>query len=233
MSDRFKITGEQKSLNHAKCVIAHSALMKKELVELYHIPENKIDVIYPPIDTDRFIKINEEERVKLREKLGFKKDEVIYLFPSTGHTRKGFDILKKYFEKTQLPIRLVVAGTPVEETPKISSLGFCKNMPELYQAADFTIMASQYEPFGLVGLESILSGTPIIFSENMGCLEVLQNEFGYTFSRENMNTLDDAIQKSVKQASEQEHRIHNPISCIRYNPSLSHHTQAILELIAK
>ena len=233
MSDRFKITGEQKSLNHAKCVIAHSALMKKELVELYHIPENKIDVIYPPIDTDRFIKINEEERVKLREKLGFKKDEVIYLFPSTGHTRKGFDILKKYFEKTQLPIRLVVAGTPVEETPKISSLGFCKNMPELYQAADFTIMASQYEPFGLVGLESILSGTPIIFSENMGCLEVLQNEFGYTFSRENMNTLDDAIQKSVKQASEHQHRILNPMDCIRYNPSLSHHTQAILELIAK
>ena len=233
MSDRFKITGEQKSLNHAKCVIAHSALMKKELVELYHIPENKIDVIYPPIDTDRFIKINEEERVKLREKLGFKKDEVIYLFPSTGHTRKGFDILKKYFEKTQLPIRLVVAGTPVEETPKISSLGFCKNMPELYQAADFTIMASQYEPFGLVGLESILSGTPVIFSKNMGCLEVLQHEFGYTFSRENMNTLDDAIQKSVKQASEHQHRILNPMDCIRYNPSLSHHIKAILELIAK
>ena len=233
ISDRFKIMGEQKSLNQSKYVIAHSALMKKELVELYHIPENKIDVIYPPIDTDRFIKINEEERVKLREKLGFKKDEVIYLFPSTGHTRKGFDILKKYFEKTQLPIRLVVAGTPVEETPKISSLGFCKNMPELYQAADFTIMASQYEPFGLVGLESILSGTPVIFSENMGCLEVLQHEFGYTFSRENMNTLDDAIQKSLKQASEHQHRILNPMDCIRYNPSLSHHIKAILELIAK
>ena len=233
ISDRFKIMGEQKSLNQSKYVIAHSALMKKELVELYHIPENKIDVIYPPINTDKFTQINEEERVKLREKLGFKKDEVIYLFPSTGHTRKGFDILKKYFEKTQLLIRLVVAGTPVEENPKISSLGFCKNMPELYQAADFTIMASQYEPFGLVGLESILSGTPVIFSENMGCLEVLQHEFGYTFSRENMNTLDDAIQKSVKQASEHQHRILNPMDCIRYNPSLSHHIKAILEVIAK
>ena len=233
ISDRFKIIGEQKSLNQSKYVIAHSALMKKELVELYHIPENKIDVIYPPINTDKFTQINEEERVKLREKLGFKKDEIIYLFPSTGHTRKGFEILKKYFEKTQLPIRLVVAGTPVEENPKISSLGFCKNMPELYQAADFTIMASQYEPFGLVGLESILSGTPVIFSENMGCLEVLQHEFGYTFSRENMDTLDDAIQKSVKQASEYQHRILNPMDCIRYNPSLNHHIKAILELIAK
>ena len=190
-------------------------------------------MIYPPINTDKFTQINEEERVKLREKLGFKKDEIIYLFPSTGHTRKGFDILKKYFEKIQLPICLVVAGRTVEENPKISSLGFCKNMPELYQAADFTIMASQYEPFGLVGLESILSGTPVIFSENMGCLEVLKNEFGYTFSRENISTLDEAIQKSVKQASEQLHRILNPMDCIRYNPSLSHHIKAILELIAK
>ena len=95
ISDRFKIMGEQKSLNQSKYVIAHSALMKKELVELYHIPENKIDVIYPPINTDKFTQINEEEREKLREKLGFKKDEIIYLFPSTGHTRKGFDILKK------------------------------------------------------------------------------------------------------------------------------------------
>lgn len=67
----------------------------------------------------------------------------------------------------------------------------------------------------------------------MGCLEVLQNEFGYTFSRENISTLDDAIQKSVKQASEQQHRILNPMDCIRYNPSLSHHIKAILELIAK
>lgn len=95
ISDRFKIMGEQKSLNQSKYVIAHSALMKKELVELYHVSENKIDVIYPPINTDKFTQINEEERVKLREKLGFKKDEIIYLFPSTGHTRKGFDILKK------------------------------------------------------------------------------------------------------------------------------------------
>ena len=54
-------------------------------------------------------------------------------------------------------------------------------MPELYQAADFTIMASQYEPFGLIGLESILSGTPVIFSENMGCLEVLKTNLAIHF----------------------------------------------------
>ncbi len=40
-------------------------------------------------------------------------------------------------------------------------------MPELYQAADFTIsLHCQYEPFGLVGLESILSGTPVILGKH-------------------------------------------------------------------
>lgn len=32
----------------------------------------------------------------------------------------------------------------------VVGLGFCTDMPELYRAADFTIMASLYEPFGLV-----------------------------------------------------------------------------------
>ncbi len=62
---------------------------------------NKIDVIYPPliqINSHKSMK-KKRKRVKLREKLGFKEDEIIYLFPSHGHTRKGFDILKKYFEK--------------------------------------------------------------------------------------------------------------------------------------
>ena len=54
--------GEQKSLNQSKYVIAHSALMKKELVELYHIPENKIDVIYPPL-----IQINSHKSMKKKE----------------------------------------------------------------------------------------------------------------------------------------------------------------------
>ena len=37
-------------------------------------------------------------------------------------------------------------------------------MSELYNAVDFTILASYYEAFGLVGVESILCGTKIIFA---------------------------------------------------------------------
>ena len=232
LKDLFKIHNEKKSLDNAKLVVAHSKLMKKELVELYNTNEEKITVIYPPIDTSKFLIIDDNKRKSLREKLGFKENEVIYLFPSTGHSRKGFDILKKYFEKSDLPIRLVVAGTPVTESKNITSLGFCKNMPELYQASDYTIMASNYEPFGLVGLESILSGTPIIFADNIGCLEILKNNFGYTFSRNNIETLDQAIKNSVERAKQKSHRIQAPLDCIDYDPRLSHYIQALLQAIA-
>ena len=49
----------------------------------------------------------------------------------------------------------------------VVGLGFCTDMPELYRAADFTIMASLYEPFGLVGVESVLCGTRVVLSDNM------------------------------------------------------------------
>lgn len=234
LGDKFKIANEQKSLLNAKQVIAHSNMMKEELVQFYNIDPHKISVIYPPVDVNKFtLPRNEQARLELRKKFGFNDHEIIYLFPSTGHSRKGYELLKAYFQKTALPIRLVVAGTPVTESEKITSLGYCKNMPELYQAADYTIMASVYEPFGLVGIESILSGTPIIFSDNMGCLEVLKNNFGYKFSRNDIASLDNSIKESIVKARALEHRIENPFDCINYDPSLSTHITELLDIINK
>lgn len=232
LSDKFKVRNEHKALSHAKLVIAHSKMMRHELVELYNVDNNKITVVYPPVDVNRFtLPQSNQIRKELRKKFGFDDNEIIYLFPSTGHSRKGFDLLKQYFEQSNLPIRLAVAGTPVTESKNVTSLGYCKNMPELYQAADYTIMASVYEPFGLVGVESILSGTPVIFSDNMGCLEILKNNFGYSFSRNNIDTLDNAIKVSTSKALSYEHRINDPFDCLDYNPALSAHIENLLHYI--
>ncbi len=131
-NDKLKITNEQNSLSHSKLVVAHSKLMRRELIELYNIDSSKITVIYPPVDIHKFSLPDSNRRYELRRKFGFNENEVIYLFPSTGHFRKGFDILKGYFESSDLPIRLIIAGTPTKESKNITSLGFCNNMPELY-----------------------------------------------------------------------------------------------------
>lgn len=231
--DKFKIANEKKCFTQAKLIIAHSELMKKELIELYQIEPNKIKVIYPPVDTTKFYPISNIERSKLREKFGFSNNEIIYLFPSTGHYRKGFSQLKKFFDKTDLPIKLVVAGSPVEETPNIRYLGYRNDMPELYRAADFTIMASIYEPFGLVGIESILSGTPIIFSNNMACLEVVNSEIiNLSFNKDNLISLNEAINKSIEYRKNNKHRIVNPHSILNYNPILANHISLLKEAIS-
>ncbi len=79
----------------------------------------------------------------------------------------------------------------------VVGLGFCTDMPELYRAADFTIMASLYEPFGLVGVESVLCGTRVVLSENMACAEVMNEEAGFFFSRQNPETLAQAVAQAV------------------------------------
>lgn len=230
--EKFKIWYEQRCFSRCKKIIAHSKLMKEELINLYSINPDNIEVIYPPIDTEKFRTISHNERQALRQSLGFSKDDIVYLFPSTGHQRKGFDLLKTFFEQSDLPIKLVVAGTPVTPSKNIISLGFRNDMPQLYQAADFTIMASNYEPFGLVGVESILSGTPIVFSENMACLEVCQNNFGFTFDRENTTSLAKAITDSIQSVQKGNSRITEPYLALNYDPALSTHIALLQQTIS-
>lgn len=225
--EKFKMWYEQRCFERCKTIIAHSKLMKRELIQFYGIPAERIQVIYPPADTTKFKTVSDTERQALRQSFGFAENDIIYLFPSTGHQRKGFEQLKQFFEHTDLPIKLVVAGTPVSPSRNIISLGFRNDMPQLYQAADFTIMASTYEPFGLVGIESILSGTPIVFSENMACLEVCQHDFGFTFDRENAASLTAAITHSIQRIRQGNGRIMHPHAALNYNPSLPAHIDAL------
>lgn len=226
--DRLRIHNEIKQFHATKRIIAHSQLMKEELMAIYDLPAEKITVIYPPVDHQKFTPTSEQERQRIRQSLGFKDDEILYLFPSTGHKRKGFEQLKRYFNQSDLPIKLVVAGTPVKSSKNVVSLGFRTDMPALYQMADYTIMASQYEPFGLVGVESILSGTPVVFAKNMACVEVFQQDFGFTFDRQDPDDLHRAIENAIQRVHLQNGRIKSPLACLRYSPTLDAHIQALL-----
>ncbi|HFB1972680.1 TPA: glycosyltransferase, partial [Neisseria gonorrhoeae] len=186
----------------------------------------------PPADTERFFP-QPRETAALRAKYGFADHETVFLFPSTGHTRKGLELLADFFEQTELPVKLAVAGSPLPRPMKnVVGLGFCTDMPELYRAADFTIMASLYEPFGLVGVESALCGTRVVLSENMACTEVMNEEAGFFFSRQNPETLAQAVARAVSLKKQGGHRLSDPMRALNYNPSLSHHIDRLTDMLA-
>ncbi|MGY2490241.1 glycosyltransferase family 4 protein [Cupriavidus sp. CP313] len=232
-SDHWQIELESAQYAGAHRVVAHSALMQREVVELYGIPEDRVDLIYPPVDTQRFTPVDAATRAALRREFGFGDDEIVFLFPSSGHARKGFDLLADYFSKSSLPITLAVAGRPVGRTiPRVRELGYSSRIDALYRAADFTILASGYEPFGLVGVESVLCGTPLVFADNIACLEVIRPQAVHAFSRERAETLDHAIRAAVDSARAGQGRLANPIAMLDYDPGIDAHVDALLTLAA-
>ncbi|MDO4627031.1 MAG: glycosyltransferase family 4 protein [Pasteurellaceae bacterium] len=230
--DNLIIKRNYSNYSSAKLIVAHSELMKSEIKDLYHIDENKIQVIYPPIDNSVFTPSG--NIANIRHRYTISEEETIFLFPSTGHTRKGLNLLAEFFSKTDLPIKLAVVGAPLPHPIKnVLELGYCKNMPELYRAVDYTIMASLYEPFGLVGIESILCGTKVVLAKNMACCEVLNNESGFFFDRNNYDSLHDAINKAVNLKKQNKHKIENIQSALAYDPSMKQHMESLYTLLSK
>jgi glycosyltransferase involved in cell wall biosynthesis len=236
--DRLAIALERRHLEHAAVVIAHSALMARQVQAFYGINPSKVEVLYPPVDTQRFRPVVAEQRQQLRVQLGLPHDRCVFLLASTGHARKGLDLLVRALGHSDLPVSLVVAGRPVDvQAPNLRYLGYRSDIEDVYRAVDCTVMASRYEPFGLVGVETVLCGTPLIGAEGMGCMEVLQGDGVLPFNLDapsgQADSLDQAIAQALARWREGRLTVADPMAALRYDPSPEAHVQALLQWVGK
>lgn len=158
----------------------------------YGISWDKIHVIPGGVDTTRFK--NNLSRQQARKQLGWPQDRFIMFTPRRLVHRMGLDKLLGAIASLQTAhpdLWLAIAGKgPLRETldqqvtelglnHAVNFLGFLpdEDLPIAYQAADLTIMPSQsLEGFGLVLLESLASGTPVLCTPIGGMPEVI-NDF--------------------------------------------------------
>lgn len=213
--DRFVLPFEKASYQEAKYVVAHSRLVENEIRTYYQIPENRLFLMPPPVDL-RIFKPQQIESPLVSEirlsSFHQLKDKTTFLFVSSSHARKGFKLLEKYFENTDLPIALAVAGRPIsrKDYKNICYVGYAKNMAALYAQADFSILASIYEPFGLVPIESLCMGVPVAISENLGCKDYISKAVKEVFNPFSIDSLDKAVRNclnrkdSMTEAAKQE-----------------------------
>ncbi len=223
--DKRKIALEKAQYRNARLSIAHSARMRDELIRLYGVAPETIRLLYPPVSTARFSPPAREERERLREGFGFRPDRKYFLFPSGGHERKGLPFLRRFFEATDLPAELVVAGRGTEEGRNVRSLGYVADLERVYRAADATVLASQYEPFGLVGVESVLCGTPVVLADNIGCGEVLAAPFYFPFrpgDGEDFRRVAGEVARLDREA------LPPPAASIRYDCGIGRHVEDLL-----
>lgn len=172
LSDWSQIKLDRMAYEQSEIVLAASEMMKEETCELYGVSPEKIQILLPPADLEKF-KPLPEKRENLRQKFGIAPDEFACAFVSASHSRKGMALLIEVFKALQgTKVRLFVAGSPLpalaSSLDNVTWVGHLTNTEQLYNACDLSLLPARYEPFGQVVTESILCGTPAFVSDRVG-----------------------------------------------------------------
>ncbi len=121
---------------------------------------------------------------------------------------------------------VAVAGRPPAQTSdRLRYIGYAKNIEDAYRAADFTVLASTYEPFGLVGIESVMCGTPVIFPTSIGCCSAIADDAKFMFEPGNAEDLRRAVQRALEAK-----KVNVSAKSVLYDTSIAAHISALLAL---
>src|SRR5690625_2574646 len=154
-------------------IIGVSNEIKEDLVNNYHLPEEKIKVIYNPflitkIEEQSFKKINHKREV-------FSKPVIItsgrlHKQKGQNHLINSFNLVKKTIKDAQL---VILGEGPLEEKLKkkvkkmdleqsVHFLGFKKNPFKYISQSDVFVLTSYYEGFPNALAEAMACGVPVI-----------------------------------------------------------------------
>lgn len=186
--------------NRHRKLIAPSKTLKKILQE--HGIGKPIDIIPNGIDTDFFRPF---EKTAARKKLGINGGKIFLSLGRLGH-EKSVDVVIRAFKN--LDAKLVIVGRgPAEEKlkkltrklglqNKVTFKGFVpeKLKPLYYSAADALVIASEFETQGLVVVEGMACGTPVIGANSGAVPEAIrEGKNGYLFGPRNVEELTKKI----------------------------------------
>jgi glycosyltransferase involved in cell wall biosynthesis len=186
---------EAKAYRSAKKIVAHSPALQAELISLYGINPNKIIMLYPPVDVQAFA---------YQAKTGVSQP-LRLLFASTSHQRKGGGLLVEALK--QLPAEdfvLTIVGKHFKRAaalPNVKCLGYVNNIADYYHQADWLVLPSYFEPFGLVVVQALECGTPVIISKRVGAAALLAPEEALILEEQSVTALVMLLQEAkIKQA---------------------------------
>jgi D-inositol-3-phosphate glycosyltransferase len=161
----------------------------------YGADPERVTVVPCGVDTLRFRPMKRE---RVRCKLDIPKDEQIVLFVGRIEPLKGIDVALRAVAQLPHPTRLLVVGGDNQDAGrKDELLGLAAelgiegrvtfldaiphaDLPLYYNAADVCVVPSYYESFGLVALEAMACGIPVVASRVGGLKEtVMDGHTGY------------------------------------------------------
>ncbi len=171
-------------------VLACSGAVKKQLVEA-GVPEDKIFVYYPHIDTARFSRVDEASRAAVRRELNAGGHFPVVFCAGEFRPEKRQEDLVLALELllAEFPSALLVlagGGRLLENVRglarskglegKVRFLGERADIPVLLSAADVYAFPSDIEPFGMAPVEAMAAGVPVVASQTGGLVEIVEGK---------------------------------------------------------
>ncbi|MEK5255606.1 glycosyltransferase family 4 protein [Paenibacillus sp. FSL F4-0125] len=168
-------------------VIVCSSYMKHEVCNVHAIDEQKMEVIPNGIDLSS---LQLKEPHTFQRELYAQAEEKIVLFIGRLVKEKGVQVLLesarevlsvipdcKFIIAGRGPMLSELEGMASEINSQVLFTGFIKNQEKnfLLEIADLCVFPSLYEPFGIVAIEAMGSGTPIVVSDVGGLAEIVED----------------------------------------------------------
>ncbi len=188
----------------ARRVIACSRYMRGQIRDIFELPDDKVEVI-PNGVALRDFELPDHEVAAFREQLA-PHGERLLLFAGRLEYEKGVQTVLHAIERVRATageVRVLVAGvgtysaelrTLVDELglgEQVTFTGFLADH-ELrlhYAAADVAVAPSIYEPFGLVAVEAMACGTPVVVADTGGLREIVTDGHGLRFEPQDADEL--------------------------------------------
>jgi len=183
-----RVIGEEQVVQEADRLVANTPAEAADLVRLYGADLDRVSVVLPGVDLDRFTPAPAAHVRRARQRFGFPPDAHVVAFVGRIQPLKAPDVLLRAAAELRrrdpdVARKLIVAicggpsGSGLERPTALmdlaSELGIADavrflppqprdDLAELYRAVDLVAVPSHNESFGLVALEAQACGTPVV-----------------------------------------------------------------------
>ncbi len=178
---RERIDAEQRLVRGLDCIVAATEHERRLLMQIYRVPATRVAVVPLGVDLDQF---QPRPQAEARAALGIAPEERMVLAIGRIEPLKGFDILIRSIAQLSdrrsvvlsiiggddrasrelAALRAVAEEVGVADHVRLLGPRPHEELPAYYNAADVVAVPSFYESFGLVAVEAMASGVPVVAS---------------------------------------------------------------------